>query len=163
MVVVLIVSILAIIGIMLFRKYASSSKSVEALSMIQSIRAAEERWRAENQNYLDVSSTMTSWYPMKTPGEKLYAWAQPSGNDYAKWQLLAPTVAGPVQFGYVVKAGAPFTKPPTLDITDPPVWPTMNQPWYVIMAEADANGDGTFAKYAASSISDEIYRENEGE
>lgn len=163
MVVVVIVSILAIIGIMLFRKYVSSSKGVEALSMIQSIRAAEERWRSEHQSYLDVSSTMTSWYPMKTPGKKLYAWNQPTGNDYQKWRLLAPTVAGPVQFGYVVKAGPPFTTPPTLDIKNPPVWPQMTQPWYVIMAEADADGDGVFAKYAASSLSNEIYRENEGD
>ncbi len=163
MVVVMIVSILAIIGVMLFRKYVSSSKSVEALSMIQSIRAAEERWRSENQTYLDVSTSMTSWYPMKTPGKMLYGWDQSSGNDYQKWRLLGPTVAGPVQFGYVVKAGPPFTTPPKLDITDPPVWPQMQQPWYVIMAKADADGDGVFAKYAASSLSDEIYRENEGE
>lgn len=163
MVVVVIVSVLAIIGVMLFRKYVSSSKSVEAISMIQSIRAAEERWRSENQNYLDVSTSMTSWYPMDTPGQKIYAWDQPSGNDYQKWQMLAPTVAGPVQFGYAVKAGPPFTTPPKLDITNPPSWSQMDQPWYVIMAEADADGDGVFAKYAASSLSDEIYRENEGE
>lgn len=164
MVVVVIVSILAIIGVMLFRKYVSSSKGVEAVSMIQSIRAAEERWRAENQNYLDVSSSMTAWYPMKNPGKKLYGWDQPTGNDYKKWQLLAPTVAGPVQFGYVVKAGPAFTKPPKLDISNPPTWSTqLTEPWYVIMAEADANGDGVFAKYAASSLSDEIYRENVGD
>src|SRR5688572_12815290 len=51
MVVVAIVGILATIGIVLFRKWVFHTRSVEALGMVQSIRTAQERWRAETGAY----------------------------------------------------------------------------------------------------------------
>jgi hypothetical protein len=79
------------------------------MAMLSSIRNGEERYRAERGSYLDVSPTLDSYYPMAVPGQKMYAWAQPGHPEYAQWRLLAPTVSGPVQFGYAVKAGPPFT------------------------------------------------------
>jgi type IV pilus assembly protein PilA len=163
MAVVIIVSILALVGTVLLRKYVFSSKGVEALSMIESIRAAEERWRSETQSYLDVSDTMDSWYPMANPGTTKYGWGGGSDAQAKRWQLLNPTVAGPVQFGYAVKAGAPFAVLPALDVKNPPTWPAVNQPWYLIQAKGDTNGDGVPAYYVASSLNGEVYSENEGE
>lgn len=166
MVVVVIVGVLAAVGITMFRKHIFSSRSVEALAMVQSIRAAQERWRAEHQGYLDVSTTMDSTYPMAVPGTSLYHWEQATGNDYDRWRLLAPTISGPVQFGYTVKAGAPFTAMTLPTSAGKPTFPPaaqVTEPWYVIQAQGDTDGDGLKAFYVASSLTGEVYRENEGE
>ncbi len=166
MAVVIIVGILGAIGIYMFRKQVFSSRSVEVMAMISSIRTAEERYRAENGAYLDVSPTLDSYYPMAVPGQKMYAWQQPGHPEYAKWRLLAPTTSGPVQFGYAVKAGPPFTPmvPPTTAAK--PTWPAateQDEPWYVIQAGGDMDANGVMSKYVASSINGELYRENDGE
>ncbi len=166
MVVIVIVGVLAAVGITIFRKHIFSSRSGEALAMVQSIRAAQERWRAEHHGYLDVSTTMDSTYPMAAPGKTLYHWDQPAGADYQRWRLLAPTVSGPVQFGYTVRAGAPFTNVVAPSSAGQPVFPAPAQvlePWYVIQAKGDTDADGSFAYYVATSFSGEVYRENEGE
>lgn len=165
--VVAIVLILGVIGIALLRKHVFSTKTTEVVAMVQSIRAAQERWRAENNgHYLDVSTTLETFYPMATPGKTKYHWDQPGGNDYAKWRLLAPTAPGPVQAGYAVKAGPPFTQLPQPSTADKPTWPTaldQVEPWYLIQAKADTDGDGDPAWFVASSITGEVFTENEGE
>jgi type IV pilus assembly protein PilA len=164
--VVAIVGILAVIGIASLRHYIYTSKTTEVLAMVQSVRAAEERWRAENHGYLNVSTSLESWYPMATPGKTKYAWDQPSGNDYARWRLLNPTVTGPVQAGYAVRAGPPFTAIPAPSTAYQPPWPAAAdqiEPWYLIQCAADTDGDGQRALYLASSLTGEIHMENEGE
>lgn len=166
MVVVVIVGVLAAIGVMTFRKHVFSSRSVEALAMIQSIRVAQEGWRAEHMTYLDVSTTMDSTYPMATPGKTLHHWNQSSGADFARWQLLNPSAPNPVQFGYTTKAGPPFTAMVNPSSGAQPGWPAaaqVTEPWYVIQAKGDTNADGTFAYFVAASLNGEVFRENEGE
>lgn len=163
MVVVMIVGILAVTGIALLREFVFSSKATEATAMVQSIRAAQERWRAESQGYLDVSSTTDSWYPNAKPDKRKFAWEQKTGNDYAKWRLLNPTVTGPVQFGYTVKAGLAGQPMPAALTSEKASWPTPTDPWYVIHAAADQDEDGTMAIFVATSLNGEIYSENEGE
>jgi prepilin-type N-terminal cleavage/methylation domain-containing protein len=162
MAVVAIVGILAVLGIASLNRYVFSSKSIEAHSMIQSIRAAQERYRAESQGYLDVSTTITSYYP-KTPDSHKRAWLQPSGDGYAQWRMLNPTVSGPVQFGYALKAGAPGATPPKLSITGAPDFAAATDMWYVIQAAANFDEDSVQARCAATSFSTELYCENEGE
>ena len=142
MIVVTIVGILAVIGVASLRKYVFSSKSVEAASMIRSIAAAQEQWRAETQSYFDVSGSLDSWYPNSSPDSRKFAWDFPGGNDYANWQLLRPVAPGPVQFGYAVKAGLPGTPLPALETTQQPGWLPPNEPWYVIQAASDRDEDG---------------------
>ena len=164
MVVVVIVGVLAVVGIAVLRGYIHNSKAAEATAMIQSIRAAEERWKSETTTYLDVSSSITSWYPMAVPGSTKYHWVQSTGNDFARWQLLNATAPGPVQCGYAVVAGPPGEQPPALSLNDPPTWPAAPAyPWYVIQAMADVDEDGVAARYAASSFTGEVASENEGE
>lgn len=163
MAVVTIVGVLAMIGVALVRKHIFTSRAVEASTMIQSIRAAQERWFAETRTYFDVSASMTSYYPMATPGKNKYAWDQPGGNDYDNWRMLNPSVSGPVQFGYTTRAGAAGATPPALNITNPPVWGVAQEPWYVIQATGDTNEDGVFSMFAASSFSLELYAQNDGE
>lgn len=166
MVVVVLVGILATVGIVLFRRWIFHTRSVEAVGMLQSIRVAQERWRSETGSYMDVSTSPTAWYPTMTPGRKLYDWRQVAGNDYAKWQLLNPTVSGPVQFTYTTKAGAPFTAMMVPVTADKPTWPVpaaTTQPWYVIQAMGDTDEDTLMSYYVASSLNGEVYKENEGE
>lgn len=163
--VVVIVSILATAGVVIMRRYVFSSKAVEALSMIQSIRAAQERWRSENQSYLDVSGAIDAWYPMEggQPSSKYYGWGGGSSAMALRWRLLNVTSPGNVQFGYATTAGEAFTPVTPLTVKNAPVWPTANGPWYVIQAKGDADDNGVFSMYAASSFNGEVYTENEGE
>lgn len=166
MVVVVLVGVLATLGVVMFRQWVFHTRSVEAFGMVQSIRVAQERWRAEHGAYLDVSTDMTSYYPTATPSRKLWDWRQAAGNDYDRWMLLSPTISGPVQFGYVVKAGAPFTAMAAPSTASQPPWPAGNDtllPWYVIEAKGDTDEDGVPSYYVAASINGEILRENEGE
>jgi type II secretory pathway pseudopilin PulG len=163
MVVVAIVAMLAAVGIALMRKHLFASKTTEAVAVIQAIRGAQERWRAENKTYYDVSSGTNAWYPMGTPGRAKYPWDLPAGPDYAKWQRLHPAVTGSVQFGYETRAGAAGDTVPLLVGMKQPAWEVPVEPWYLIQAQADTNGDGVTARFAASSFTGEIYSENEGE
>ena len=138
--------------------------------MVQSIRAAQERWRSEHMMYLDVS-TEDLWYP-KDPTEtanrgKQHAFFYPPGgahDDNDKWLLLRPTVAGPVRFGYLVNAGAAGVA-----MTDPTEGPDVTFPsepsdnWYVIQAIGDTDGDGSHSHYLASSLDGEVFTQNHGE
>ncbi len=133
--------------------------------MIQSIRAAEERYKAENLTYLDVS-TGSSWFPAAPAGRtKRFFYGNTAHNDFARWRLLNPAVTGQVEFGYLVNAG-----PPTVAMTPPAVpvpnfaWPANNtEHWYVIQAAADANSDGVFAFFMSSFMKADVYQQNDGE
>ncbi|HEX3593820.1 MAG TPA: prepilin-type N-terminal cleavage/methylation domain-containing protein [Polyangiaceae bacterium] len=173
MVVVVIVGILATIGVASFRSRIFGSKSSDALAMIQSIRGAEERWRAENLTYLNVSQSGT-WYPATPMARTKRAFYNAGtcgvpipNNDDCRWKLLNPTPLGPTEFGFMVTAGAPGT-PMTEPATEAKpsgwvTWPANGDYWFVIQAVADADGDGIYAKYVASSLRGDVYRENEGE
>jgi type IV pilus assembly protein PilA len=163
MAVVAIVGVLATLGIVAYRRYISSSKATEAIYMVGAIRSAEESYRAETLGYLDVSSSISSYYPMATPTNRKYAWDAPSADGYAKWRQLGARADGPVYFGYAVKAGSAGGTPPTLSIVNPPTWPATTEPWYVIQAAGDVNANGVFCYVTTSSFTSEVHIENEGE
>src|SRR5687767_8216621 len=78
MIVVVIVCVLAVIGIYGVRKYVFSSKTGEAVQMIGSIKAAQEAFKDETFAYLDVTGSLTAYYPNNTnPGQKKIAWGGP--------------------------------------------------------------------------------------
>jgi type IV pilus assembly protein PilA len=168
MVVVALVGILATIGVVLFRNHVFNTRSVEAMAMMQSIRAAEENWRAENGAYLDVSSSMNDWYPDDPPSRTLRTFYDPASThpDAGKWRLLNPTVSGPIQFVYTVKAGAPLTEILAPVTDQKPTFPTaatQTEPWYIIQAKGDTNADGVESFYVVTSLNAEVLKEREGE
>lgn len=171
MAVVAISGVLALVGIMVFRRHIFAVKSTEASGMLESIRAADERWRAENNSYFDVSQqSFTTYYPNFPGGKpgttKVLFYDPADTSDLGqRWRLLNPTSPGLVQFGYAVVAGPPGTATlPKPSTTLQPAWvqPTTDN-WYIIQAMGDTDGDGKFAFYLASSFSGDIYSENEGE
>lgn len=173
MAVVVIVGILAVTGTAYFRKHALASKVTEAQAMVQSIRAAEERYRAENRQYLNVLESdalpncqSDQLYPVKPNGSSRPFYQPRDSTDAhnALWWTLRPTAAGNVQFGYAVKAGGAGTTaipmPPGLN-NAPTIVPTDS--WYVIEAFADNDNDGVCCLVVATSMSGENYVQNEGE
>lgn len=173
MVVVVIVGVLGTLGVASFRSRVFGSKATEAFAMVQSIRAAEERWKAENMRYLNVSTSGT-WYPAKPVDRTKRAFFKtgacvpdPAPSQDCRWKLLNPTIPGPVQFGYQVNAGAPSEAMTTLDTDATPKgwsgWPASGDHWYVIQAIANANGDTVYAKFVASSLRADVIHENDGD
>ncbi|MGC4088815.1 MAG: prepilin-type N-terminal cleavage/methylation domain-containing protein [Polyangiaceae bacterium] len=162
MVVVAMVGILAAVGIASFRKQVFASKTTEAASVVQAIRAAEETFRAENQVYLNVS-TPDYWYPRNGVGAVVSTWDQKSHKDLAAWQRLGARVTQPVQFGYQVNAGRAGGTLPTLSLDSSVSLGTPTDAWYVIQGRADFDKDGVYCNVAATSFSPELYVEHEGE
>jgi prepilin-type N-terminal cleavage/methylation domain-containing protein len=170
MTVVVIVGVLATVGIASFRRQVFGAKTSEVVAMIQSIRAAEERWKAENLRYLNVSTAAT-WYPATPNGKVKRAFyntgactpvADPSQD--CRWKLLNPTVMGPVQFGYMVTAGGPADAMTTPAVEARPSgwsgWTPTGDHWFVVQAIGDADGDGVYSKYLASSVRANVYQDN---
>jgi prepilin-type N-terminal cleavage/methylation domain-containing protein len=173
MVVVTIVGILGMIGVSSFRAHVMGSKPAQAIAMIQSIRAAEERWKGENLTYLNVTRT-GNWYPALPTAHTRRAFYN-SGvcgvplpdTDDCRWKLLNPTPIGPLEFGFMVTAGLPsqaMTEPDNKALPGNwSAWPASPDHWYVIQAIADMDGDGVYSKFVASSIRGDVYHENDGE
>ena len=174
MAVVIIVGVLAMTGVAYFRGHALASKVTEAQAMVQSIRAAEERYRAENRQYFPISSVWpscsnrTGLYPAAPDGNARPFYLPPdsTANNNALWWELRPTATGLVRFGYMVLAGpaslsAAIPLPP--DIVNPPAIPLPSDSWYSIEAVADNDTDGVCCLVAATSLNNELYVQNEGE
>ncbi|HTM43315.1 MAG TPA: prepilin-type N-terminal cleavage/methylation domain-containing protein [Polyangiaceae bacterium] len=166
MVVVVIVGILAVLGVVMLGSHQKQARTYETLAMVQSIRAAEERWRSENLSYLDVSHH--GWFPHDPDGtRKTFLQAGSAHGDANNWILLNPTSNPFVYAGFVVNAGMPgdnISSTVTLAHTVVGLhWDTPPDNWYVIQAIMDNDNDGDEAYYLASSFNGEVYRQNEGE
>lgn len=160
MIVVALVGILATVGVASFRGELAASKASEAASVIQAIRGAQEAYRAENQRYYDVTGAGDRWYPTDSFNGR-YHWQQTSHGDYAKWRRLGVDITQPVLFRYKVHAGSPGDALPTLQVSTALTTPT--DPWFVVQARADADGDGVYCDAVAISNSKELYLIHEGE
>jgi type IV pilus assembly protein PilA len=162
MTVVVIVGVLAVIGLVAYRKFILSSKTSEAIYMVGSIRSAEESFRAETLGYLDVG--FAAYYPSDSPGAFKTAWGDTSTPLGQRWAQLGARPDGPVYYGYKCAAGAAGAViPPLTGLTTVPTWPNPTGPWYVIQARGDVDGNGTPSFVAGSSFTGEIYVEREGE
>lgn len=162
MAVVVITGILAVLGTSMFRRHIYSSRTIEATSVIRSIAAAQERFRGETLAYLPVSANLASYYPARAEeiGAVKRSWDNPAHEEYAAWQLLRPTVTGPVQYGYACIAGSPGTgqtMPAELQVD--PGWPaddSFEAPWYVIQAMGDVDGDSAPSYFVGTSFNSHI-------
>lgn len=169
MVVVVIAGVLALVGLRAMDGHIAASKSIEAVGMIQSIRSAQARYHAMTGIYLDVSSAGGFFPrdPTGTAGMNRTGFFYPMGAgppDNARWLELNPTVPGPVQYGYLTRAGLPGVALTPFRI---PVSgfaaPTPTESWYTVEAIGDVDGDGDVSHFAATSWGDVIYSEAETE
>jgi type IV pilus assembly protein PilA len=172
--VVIIVGVLATLAVYGVRKYILSSKTSEAISMMASIKSAEEAFKSETFTFLNVSGDFndSNFYPSQqasNPTQKFgkHAWSVMGGSAVEqRWRLLGVSPDGPVLFAYAVVAGGPGDPYPSLptakkDFNFPS---TPSSPFYVAVAKADLGGSvGQFTYVLSHSYSSEIYIENEGE
>ena len=171
MIVVAIIGVMASLAIVGYRKYLNAAQAGEAKAMIQGIRAGEEAYKSEMLVYLNVSGTLTSYFPhdpTATKNDERWSWVQSGDVRYTDpvngWQLLNVASDGPVRFGYAVVAGVGPTAPPALvGYTSPPIWPAINPgiPWYVVQAANQRTSAGKVVLFVSSSLSGEIYGEND--
>jgi prepilin-type N-terminal cleavage/methylation domain-containing protein len=167
MIVVSIVGVLAVLAIVAYRRWIQSSRLAEANDIVANIRASEETFRAENGGYLSVSRGLgpPNDYPAATPGRFKTGWGAACSQclTTTSWQGLAVQPTGPVYFGYSVVAGSATDAPvaPTLVTFD--VTPLTGQPWYVVEADGDLDGNGSpFTTVMGQSATNQILVFNEG-
>ncbi len=147
MVVVVIMGVLAALATFGVRKYVLEAKKAEAASMITQIRAAEESYRDETFTYLGRDE-FDQWHPVDEPGAEVYSWERDTDLRTEVFGPLGVQPTGGVHFSYCVVDGLAGDSPAipsttTFDFADP------TGPFYIVMAKADLNGDGTFT-YALS-------------
>jgi type IV pilus assembly protein PilA len=171
MIVVAMIGVMAALAVVGYKKYLNAAQSGEAKAMIQGIRAGEESYKSEMLVYLSCSTGLTDYYPNNptvSQNDSKWAWVRPNDTRYTNkdtgWQLLNVQADAPVRFGYAVVAGVGPTAPPApVGFNTPPAWPAINPgiPWYVVQA-ANQRASGTkVVLFISSSLSGEIYGENE--
>jgi len=173
MAVVAIMGVLAAIAVAAFHRRAYDSNATTAKVVIKAIAVAEEHYRAENQVYLNVSSTGDpGWYPQKTfsTNTRVTFWRVPpdSGADTetTAWQTLMPDIRQQVTFGFKANAGLPTDAPSAkLDPLSGVTLPASNpvEPWYLIQARTDLDNDGLASYVVAASWTPDVVVVNEGE
>jgi type IV pilus assembly protein PilA len=168
--VIVIIAILAVLALIGYGRWIRSSKMTEAQNMIQKIRDAEERRKAETGSYLDVSNGLGvgNLYPKATPGKVSTQWGAQCTVCVSDWANLAITPDGPVQFGYAVVAGdttkTPGQKGVNVTIGGNAVtFPNPTGPWYIVEAMSDLDGNGVFCTIIGTSWDNTLMIDNEGE
>jgi prepilin-type N-terminal cleavage/methylation domain-containing protein len=166
MAVVAIVAILATLATYGVNKYIQSSKSSEAIQMIGAIKSAQEQYRAETFAYKDVSGnhTLANYYPASAPSRTVYGWGDVSTAQGKAFRELGVVADAPVRFVYACAAGdgSSSVAQPAFSISGWSNAPAQ-QPWYVVQAQGDLDGDGVKSTFVSSSFTGKIFSDKEGE
>jgi prepilin-type N-terminal cleavage/methylation domain-containing protein len=161
--VVAIVGILATVAIILVQRHMRTGKSLEAITIISAIRAAQEAHRGETGGYLNVTKE-AAWFPAPPDGKTKHSFVAVGHVDAARWQQLGVSRTDGTQFGFRTYAGRPGPIPVTLDTVETVEFAEATDDWYVIEAAGDLNpSTPVLSRYVASSLNSELYIENEGE
>jgi type IV pilus assembly protein PilA len=176
MIVVAIVSILAMLAVVGYRKLVLSAHTTEATQMVQSIRTAQEAYHAETQTYVTTTTSLTTTsglYPTFNPGQKTGWGAGISGTcspptpSINCWSALPLHVDSAVMFSYGTIGGVAgnlgFPALPTINgatITLPTAAPA---DWYFISAVGDINNNGVNCTVIGTSFTNDLFVDKEGE
>ena len=173
--VVVITTVLAMIAMFGFARHRGAARMTEATQLTTQIRDAQEAYKAETGVYADVSSGLTSYYPAASPGAFTTAWGDDCKvcSSLGAWRKLSVHPDAPVMYGYATIAGigaVPTGGPPPGSssggssgggISGTPPGPT--DPFYVVQAKGDVNGDGVACTVMAASNNPALTVTNEGE
>ena len=170
MIVVAVVAILGVLATIGVRKYITASKASEATQMIASIKVAQEAYKADTFMYKDISGVgslgdTSTFYPATTPPKATkIAWGAGTGTVAIAWRELGVAAAAPVMYIYGCAAGAGNVAPasPGFTIGNYPTSAT-GQPWYLIKAVGDLDGDSIVSTYVGTSITAEIFSDKDQE
>jgi hypothetical protein len=151
--------------------------------MLQSIRGAEENFKADDQHVYGgcLSSSAIplpasgadfgadDFYPRTTAeltssGDRKFGWGEQ--NNVGKcFRAVGIRSAGAVRFSYAVGAGLPSSTAvsPSMVGGFTSAFPgfTPREPWFIAVALGDRDNDGRFARLRTSSMTNEVYVEDD--
>lgn len=185
-IVVVVVGVLAAVALVGYIRYRRSARMSEATNLVGMIKSEQEAYKSEKGLYAAVSKNTDSFYPARNPGKFATPWGGPCDgcNDPRGWAKLGVKPSAPVMYGYATVAGvgaeiAPGPKDGDPDITAPTrttddddapaaasdqcasIAPT--QPYFIIKAKGDTDGDGIAATVLALSCTNQLILTNQGE
>jgi type IV pilus assembly protein PilA len=155
LIVIAMVAVLSAIALVGYRRYINQAQSGEAKTVIQMIRGGQETYKAEMLQYLNVSTTIGTYYPNGSPNDTRYSWFNANGDMYPNWMLLNVNPDGPVRFGYACVAGLGGAVTPPSEFNPQPGMPpalAAGVSWYSIQAKNQRN-NGTSPPVLFASIS----------
>lgn len=166
-IVVTIVGVLSVIAVVGYRKLTLQAKIAEAQNMISAVRIAQENYRTERGIFANIGAT---YCPSKGDTQQKFAWTptctgggtSPTGS----WRDLPVHTDGPVQFGYATIAGPPTAMPAIPNNLLNTAAANTALPWFIVLAQADLNGDGSgglMTQLVGSSFDNRINSIQEGE
>ncbi len=163
MLVVAITGILAAVARGMLHKLKAQTRQHEVRAIVQAIGAAQERWRSQHLVYLSVSTSKIAYFPSNSPFDQ--------GNhrrnfrpiglcaDDGAWRGLGATNPGPVEGGYTVHSNDPDSPISSFELESPVTYVTTSidvsvtsEPWYVVRAIIDTDGDGNVGFFVASTL-----------
>jgi type II secretory pathway pseudopilin PulG len=159
MIVVTIISVLAVIAMVAFRKYRIAGRRAEVYSIFAEIRTREEAYRAEFSAYVSTAASEDTFYP--APNNTPQTWAPP-----AIWGVGGLGVIpgrSQVYCGYNVIAGQPGVAGSLgargtawFNVGGAP-----NQQWWYANASCDNDGlGGVNATFVTSSDNNSVLETN---
>jgi type IV pilus assembly protein PilA len=178
MIVVAIVSILAMLAVVGYRKLIMSAHTTEATQMVQSIRTAQEAYHAETQTYVSTTTSLTATgglFPAWNPGHKT-AWGGPAmigpcnppTASITCWSALPIHVDSALMFSYGTIGGvagsAAFPTLPTINgatIGLPAATPAAD--WYFISAVGDTDANNVSCTVIGTSFTNDLFVDKDGE
>ena len=180
MIVVCIVGILAALAIYGIRRYQQSAATGEATAVLQSIRGAEEAFRAETLMYGGCDSALSAapgvggayanlaavdFYPRPSTAltDQKMQWGAGNTNMLACTRALGIQPAGAVKFTYGVAAGNPSGLITPTDPTGNLLAFTPLEPWFAAVALANRDADAVYARVTLYSFSNEVGIQNDTE
>jgi prepilin-type N-terminal cleavage/methylation domain-containing protein len=151
MIVVAILGVLAAIALPMMFSYIYKAKTIEATSFLSEIRARQESYRADFDQYCNISADETSFYPTPLPGGGQQDWGPGMPAGWTQLGALPP--ARKSIFGYAVVAGPSgvphgFAQSRGYGLADD---------WFIALAAADLDGDGRRVTFEIYSHSQGVY------
>ena len=162
MLVVAITGILAAVAHGMLHKLKAQTRQHEVRAIVHAISAAQERWRSQHLVYYSVSSSTGTYFPSTSPFElgNIRRYFRPQGlcPDDGAWRRLGATNPGPVEGGYTVHANPEIPvnsfalNAPVNFVTTSIDTSVTSEPWYIVRAIIDTDGDGNVGFFVASTL-----------
>ncbi|MCA9624105.1 MAG: hypothetical protein KC731_34010 [Myxococcales bacterium] len=163
--VVAMVGIMAAIAITSYRKWLDYSRTAQTKDLVLHLAGAEEAFYADNDAYLDCSSSyaLATLYPMP-PNDRKHAFFNQTHADHPCFRHLNVSADTATYASFAVRAAGPSQAIPAPPTTKPLPNPPVDKPWYVVYAASDKDNDGTpESMFTTSFAPSEVNTEQEGE
>lgn len=163
MITVAIIGVLALLATVGYARWARTAKTAEATAMLGAIKSAEEAWRAEHLNYMDVTGNLATYYPESTPSDAKVAWnpSACSSTVCVNFRRLNVHAESAVYYRYAVHAGPADGAPKTFD--GKTFSTGAYDPWFVAKAYGDLDANSVPSYFWTSSFNTTILSEKPGE